>query len=145
MTLVIASGPASVEVPAVVGLTLEAARQRLAARDLELSSTEETSDRPAGEVIAQSPDAGTEAAPGSTVELTVSSGPDEGISLPNLVGQLREDAEATVRELGLVPVVIEQETTILPQDGRVIDQEPAGGDTVTSGSSVTLTVGVYPR
>ncbi|MFM9149749.1 MAG: PASTA domain-containing protein, partial [Solirubrobacterales bacterium] len=145
VVLVIASGPASVTVPAVVGLTLEAARQRLAAKDLELSSTEEASDRPEGEVIAQNPDAGTAAAPGSTVELTVSSGPDAGVTLPNLVGQLREDAEATLRDLGLVPVVVEQETTILPQDGRVIDQEPAGGDTVTSGSSVTLTVGVYPR
>ncbi|MFM9054067.1 MAG: PASTA domain-containing protein, partial [Solirubrobacterales bacterium] len=142
---VVASGPASVTVRAVGGLTLGAARQRLAATDLELSSTEEASDRPEGEVIAQNPDAGTAAAPGSTVELTVSSGPDAGVTLPNLVGQLREDAEATLRDLGLVPVVVEQETTILPQDGRVIDQEPAGGDTVTSGSSVTLTVGVYPR
>lgn len=145
VVLVIASGPASVTVPAVVGLTLEAARQRLAAKDLELSSTEEASDRPEGEVVTQSPDAGTAAAPGSTVELTVSSGPDAGVTLPNLVGQLREDAETALSDLGLVPVVVEQETTILPQDGRVIDQEPAGGDTVTSGSSVTLTVGVYPR
>ena len=144
VTLLISSGPATVKVPALVGLTLEAARQRLSERGLELSSTEEESDRPAGEVIGQSPDAGTAVEPGSTVELTVSSGGPETVSLPNLVGQLRRDAVQTVRGLGLVPVVVEQETTIAPQDGRVIDQDPPGGDSVAPGSSVTLTIGVFP-
>ena len=132
------------KVPAVVGLTLEAARQKLSERGLELSSTEEESDRPAGEVTGQSPDAGTTVEPGSTVELTVSSGGPETVSLPNLVGQLRSDAVQTVRGLGLVPIVVEQETTIAPQDGRVIDQNPPGGDSVAPGSSVTLTIGVFP-
>jgi beta-lactam-binding protein with PASTA domain/predicted Ser/Thr protein kinase len=145
VTLIISSGAATVAVPAVVGLTLEAARQRLAAKDLELSSTEEASSRPEGEVTGQSPDAGTRVAPGSTIELTVSSGEPAGVTLPNLVGQLRKDAVGTLRGLGLVPVVVQQETTIEPQDGRVIDQSPSGGATVSSGSSVTLTVGVFPR
>lgn len=144
VSLIISSGPASVDVPAVVGLTLEAARQRLAALDLELSSVEIESDRPEGEVVGQSPDAGTSVAPGTTIELTVSSGETDGVTLPNVVGQLRQDAIDTLRDLGLVPVVVEQETTIQPQDGRVIDQDPVGGDAVPSGSSVTLTVGVFP-
>ncbi len=144
VTLLISSGPATVKVPALVGLTLEAARQKLSERGLELSSTEEESDRPAEEVIGQSPDAGTAVEPGSTVELTVSSGGPATVSLPNLVGQLRSDAVQTVRGLGLVPVVVEQETTIAPQDGRVIDQDPQGGDSVAPGSSVTLTIGVFP-
>ena len=144
VTLLISSGPATVKVPALVGLTLEAARQRLSERGLEFSSTEEESDRPAGEVTGQSPDAGTAVEPGSTVELTVSSGGPETVSLPNLVGQLRSDAVQTVRGLGLVPLVVEQETTIQPQDGRVIDQDPGGGESVAPGSSVTLTIGVFP-
>ena len=144
VTLIVSSGAATVAVPAVVGLTLEAARQRLAAKGLELSSTEEQSDRPEGEVTGQSPDAGTTVAPGTTIELTVSSGEPAGVTLPNLVGQLRQDAVDTLRGLGLSPVVVEQETTIQPQDGRVIDQSPSGGDTVASGSTVTLTVGVFP-
>ena len=144
VTLLISSGPASLQVPALVGLTLEAARQRLSAKGLELSSTEEESDRPAGEVIGQSPDAGTTVEPGSTVELTVSSGGPETVSMPNLVGQLRRDAVQAVRDLGLTPVVVEQETTIEPQDGRVIAQDPAGGESVASGSRVTLTIGVFP-
>ena len=144
VTLLISSGPATVKVPALVGLTLEAARQKLSERGLELSSTEEESNRPEGEVIGQSPDAGTAVEPGSTVELTVSSGGPETVSLPNLVGQLRFDAVQTVRGLGLVPLVVEQETTVQPQDGRVIDQDPAGGESVAPGSTVTLTIGVFP-
>jgi len=144
VTLLVSSGPATVQVPALVGLTLEAARQRLSAKGLELSSTEEESDRPAGEVTGQSPDAGTRVEPGSTVELTVSSGGPATVPLPNLVGQLRRDAVQAVRDLGLVPVVVEQETTIQPQDGRVISQDPAGGESVAPGGRVTLTIGVFP-
>jgi beta-lactam-binding protein with PASTA domain/predicted Ser/Thr protein kinase len=144
VTLLVSSGPATVQVPALVGLTLEAARQRLSAKGLELSSTEEESDRPAGEVTGQSPDAGTRVEPGSTVELTVSSGGPATVPLPNLVGQLRRDAVQAVRDLGLVPVVVEQETTVQPQDGRVISQDPAGGESVAPGGRVTLTIGVFP-
>jgi beta-lactam-binding protein with PASTA domain/predicted Ser/Thr protein kinase len=144
VTLLVSSGPATVQVPALVGLTLEAARQRFSAKGLELSSTEEESDRPAGEVTGQSPDAGTRVEPGSTVELTVSSGGPATVPLPNLVGQLRRDAVQAVRDLGLVPVVVEQETTVQPQDGRVISQDPAGGESVAPGGRVTLTIGVFP-
>ena len=144
VTLNVSSGPSQVAVPPVVGLTSEAARQQLSARGLEISVTEEASDRPVGEVTAQSPDAGTRVDPGSTVEVTVSSGPDETeVEVPNVVGQLRKDGVSTLRAAGLVPTVVEEPTTILPQDGRVIDQTPSGGSQVAEGTTVTLTVGVY--
>ena len=144
VTLNVSSGPSQVKVPPVVGLTSEAARQQLSARGLELSATEEESDRPDGEVIAQSPDAGTGVDPGSTVEVTVSSGPGEtDVTVPNAVGQLRSDGVSLVRDAGLSATVVEEPTTIQPQDGRVIDQTPSGGSTVAEGTSVTLTVGVY--
>ncbi|MEX0621277.1 MAG: PASTA domain-containing protein, partial [Solirubrobacterales bacterium] len=75
ITLVVSSGPGQVAVPPVVGQTRSAAEQQLSARGLESSITEETSDRPAGEVISQSPDAGTKVDSGSTVALVVSKGP----------------------------------------------------------------------
>jgi len=142
VTLLISSGQAQVTVPAVVGLTEEAARQRLSARGLEIDSSEVESDRPAGEVVTQSPDAGQKVDRGSTVEVTVSSGETQ-VSVPNTVGKLRGEAESEISGLGLVPNVVERTTSIEPQDGRVIDQRPIGGRRVTSGSTVRLVVGVY--
>lgn len=144
VTLNVSSGPSQVAIPPVVGLTSEAARQQLSARGLEISTTEVPSDRPVGEVTAQDPDAGTRVDPGSTVEVTVSSGPEETeVSVPNVVGQLRRDGVSTIRGADLVANVIEEPTTILPQDGRIIDQTPGGGTSMESGTTVTLTVGVY--
>lgn len=142
VTLLVSSGQAQVAVPAVVGLTEEAARQRLSARGLDIDPSELESDRPAGEVVSQSPDAGEKVDPGSSVKVSVSSG-EAAVSVPNLVGQLRSEAENQLVGLGLVPDVVERPTDIEPQDGRVIDQRPIGGRSVSSGSTVRLIVGVY--
>ncbi len=145
VTLVVSSGPGRVSVPPVVGETQNAAEQQLSAVGLESSSSEESSDRPAGEVISQSPDAGTRVEPGSTVDLVVSSGPEPvtEVDVPNVVGLTRADAVSNLRSLGLSPSVQEQPTDIEPQDGRVIDQNPGGGTTVNEGTRVVVTVGVF--
>ena len=145
VTLVVSSGPGRVSVPPVVGETKNAAEQQLSAVGLESSSSEEASDRPAGEVISQSPDAGTRVEAGSTVDLVVSSGPEPvtEVDVPNVVGLTRADAVSNLRSLGLSPSVQEQPTDIEPQDGRVIDQNPGGGTTVKEGTRVVVTVGVF--
>jgi len=145
VTLIVSSGPGQVAVPPVVGQTQSAAEQQLSARGLESSVTEENSDRPAGEVISQSPDAGTRVDPGSTVNLVVSKGPEPvtTVDVPNVVGLNRSDAVAEIRGLGLSPSVEERVTEIEPQDGRVIDQNPGGGTTVNEGTRVVLVVGVF--
>lgn len=145
VTLIVSSGPGQVAVPPVVGQTRGAAEQQLSARGLEFSVSEETSDRPAGEVISQSPDAGTRVDPGSTVELVVSSGPEPvtTVDVPNVVGLTRSDAVAQITGLGLSPSVEERTTDIEPQNGRVIDQNPGGGSTVNEGTRIVLIVGVF--
>jgi serine/threonine-protein kinase len=145
VTLIVSSGPGQVAVPAVVGQTRSAAEQQLSAEGLESSASEETSDRPAGEVISQSPDAGTEVDPGSTVELVVSKGPEPvaTVDVPNVVGLSRSDAVAQITGLGLSPSVEERSTDIEPQDDRVIDQNPGGGTTVNANTRIVLIVGVF--
>lgn len=144
VTMVVSSGVEQVKVPAVVGMTLNAARQQLSAVGLDLSSSEEPSDRPAGEVTAQDPDAGSSVDPGTTVTLTVSSGPeDQSVDVPNVVGSTQSEAVSTLRSAGLVPSVQQQPTSIQPQDGRVIDQSPGGGASVDPGSTVVITVATY--
>ena len=144
VTVTVSTGAAQVEVPPVVGQTLNAAKQQLSAVGLDFSSSEEPSDRPAGEVIGQSPNAGTSVDPGSTVTLTVSSGPEETrVRVPSLVGLTQSDAESDLTTAGLVASVQTEATTIEPQDGRVISQSPASGTQVADGSTVVITVGSY--
>lgn len=144
VTMYVSTGPQQVAVPAVVGITFEAAKQRLSAKGLEYSSSEAESDRPAGEVISQSPNAGTKVDPDSTVELTVSSGPaDTTVSVPNVVGLDSDDAQSQLTEAGLTVSVQTQDTSIQPQDGKVIDQNPSGGGTVNKGTRIVIIVGSY--
>lgn len=63
-------------VPSVIGQTEEVARNTLKEFELTVGTvTRINSERPAGEVVGQSPPAGTESFPGTPVDLTVSSGP----------------------------------------------------------------------
>lgn len=145
VTLIVSSGPSQVAVPPVVGETVNAAGQQLSAVGLKSSSTEQDSDRPKGEVISQSPNAGTQVDPGSTVSLVVSRGPAQPatVDVPNVVGQNRADAVSQLRAVGLAPDIQEQTTEIEPQSDRVIDQNPGGGSTVNEGTRIVLTVGVF--
>ncbi|MDQ2621745.1 MAG: PASTA domain-containing protein [Actinomycetota bacterium] len=144
VTMIVSSGVEQVKVPAVVGMTLNAARQQLSAVGLDLSSSEEPSDRPRGEVLTQAPDAGSSVDPGSTVTLTVSSGPeDQSVDIPNVVGSTRSEAESSLRAAGFVPSVQQESTSIQPQDGRVIDQSPPGNTKADPGSTVVITVATY--
>ncbi|MCB0858823.1 MAG: PASTA domain-containing protein, partial [Solirubrobacterales bacterium] len=144
VTVTVSTGVAKVKVPPVVGMTLNAAKQQLSAVGLEFSSSQEPSDRPKGEVTAQSPDAGTAVDAGSSVTLTVSSGPETtDVDVPPLVGLTQADAESQLTSAGLVASVQTQDTTIQPQDGRVINQSPSQGTSVAEGSTVVITVGRY--
>jgi serine/threonine-protein kinase len=144
VTVTVSTGVEEVKVPPVVGMTLNAAKQQLSAAGLDFSSSQEPSDRPKNEVTAQSPNAGTSVEPGSTVSLTVSSGPAETkVSVPPLVGLTQSDAESQLSSVGLVASVQTESTSVEPQDGRVIDQSPARGTQVADGSTVVITVGSY--
>src|SRR5690606_36669015 len=102
----VSSGVEQVQVPPLVGETFKAAKQQLSAVGLEFSSSQVANSRPKGEVIRQSPNAGTEVDAGSTVTLTVSSGPQETtVAIPALVGLTQSDAESQLSSAGLVASV----------------------------------------
>jgi beta-lactam-binding protein with PASTA domain/predicted Ser/Thr protein kinase len=142
VTLYVSRGPKLVRVPVLVGAQREVAVQRLRSRGLEPSVSEEESSSPRGQVIQQSPDAGSKVEPGSTVSIVVSSGEEEETAeVPNVIGKLRREAVEAIRAAGLVPSVEEEETEILSQVGRVTDQFPPPGTEAEPGSTVTITVG----
>jgi serine/threonine-protein kinase len=91
-----------------------------------------------GIVWDQRPPPGTQVASGSTVTLVFNPGRDT-VTVPNLKGQSRQNAEAVLAGLGLQARVVELESD-LPAN-TVIEQDPPAGE-VDAGSTVTLTVSI---
>jgi serine/threonine-protein kinase len=143
VTLFVSRGPKLIKVPVLVGAQRETAVQRLRARGLEAGIAEEESSSPQGQVIQQSPDAGTQVEPGSTVAIVVSAGEEEEeqAQVPNVIGKLRREAVEAIRAAGLQPSVEEEETSVEGKVGRVTDQFPPPGSELEPGETVTITVG----
>ncbi len=140
--LFISSGPSRITVPDVVGLTREAAETRLTRLGLEVSVSQQDSDRPETEVLSQSPGQGTKARRGDRVQLTVSRAKKQ-VSVPDVVGLSATDARRVLRGEGLGVVVRSQATTKQEEDGQVLQQRPGGGQDVVKGTSVVLVVGKF--
>jgi serine/threonine-protein kinase len=127
-------------VPVLVDKQRRLAVQEIRARGLTPEVGEEESGQPVGRVLRQSPSAGKELEPGSTVQIVVSSG-REAKKMPGVVGLQRREAVEEVRAAGLTPVVEEEETRNEAKIGLVTRQSPRGGTELTPGSEVTLIVG----
>ena len=140
VTLFVSSGPKLAKVPVLVGSQRRLAVQQIRGRGLTPSVSEEEDSAPAGEVISQSPSAGSEVDPGSTVSIVVSAGKQQA-SVPNVIGKLRPEAVQAVRDAGLTPSVEEEETAVAGKVGRAIDQFPPPGSKLEPGDTVTIVVG----
>ncbi len=142
ITIFVSQGPKLAKVPVLVGTQRRVAVQQIRGRGLTPSVSEEESSSPDGEVISQSPSAGTEVEPGSTVSIVVSSGKKKEVAkVPNVIGKERREAVEAIRAAGLTPSVEEEETEVQGQVGRVIDQFPPPGRELEPGTTVTITVG----
>ncbi|MBV7302342.1 Stk1 family PASTA domain-containing Ser/Thr kinase [Corynebacterium sp. TAE3-ERU2] len=105
VTLIVSSGKEIVEVPQITGRTTEAANRELERVGLKLNSTprEQPSDTaPAGEIIEQSPPAGTAVSKGSEVSITISTGV-ENVRIPSLTGMKYEQAVGNLESAGFIP------------------------------------------
>ncbi len=140
VTLFVSAGPKLAKVPVLVGSQRRLAVQQIRGRGLVPSVSEEESTSPAGQVISQSPSAGSEVESGSTVSIVVSSGKRQA-KVPNVIGKLRSEAVQAVRDAGLSPTVEEEETEVTGKVGRAIDQFPPPGSELEPGNSVTIVVG----
>ena len=136
----VSAGPKLVKVPVLVDKQRRLAVQEIRARGLTPEVGEEESNSPVGRVLRQSPSAGQELEPGSTVQIVVSSG-RETVRMPGVVGLERREAVEEVRAAGLTPVVEEEETRNEAKIGLVTRQSPHGGNELTPGAEVTLIVG----
>lgn len=144
VTILVSEGPPPVEVPDVVGMTLEEAEAELADARLRSDVRREASEEvPEGEVMEQDPGAGEEAEVRSVVVLTVSSGP-ESVVVPDVIGLPEEDAVAAVQDAGL-RVAISRGPSEEFEEGIVAATDPGPGAEVESGSTVTILVSEGPE
>jgi serine/threonine-protein kinase len=144
VTLTVSLGPKLVTVPVVVGSQRGVAAPRIRGRNLVPQVTRRDDKAPAGPVIEQSPSAGRQVEPGSTVSIVVSKGVPK-VKVPNVIGELRPSAVSQLRALGLSVNVQVQDTDVQSQDGRVTDQFPPPGTEVTEGDTVNLVVGHFVK
>jgi len=129
-----------VTVPGVTGKTEAEATAALEDAGLAVGEVTQVSDAElaAGTVLAQEPAAGTEVDEGSSVALTLSSGPGTA-EVPDVVGMSRAEAEVALTAAGFAPTGALQYDLTAPV-GEVVDQLPAGGQHVAPGSQVGLLV-----
>jgi eukaryotic-like serine/threonine-protein kinase len=141
VVLRVSKGKQVVTVPDVLDQTEASARSELQAAGFEVQAVQAPSDStPEGFVSAQSPDPGTEAPKGSTVTITVSTGPSS-TTVPNVVGEQKEAAQDDLKNAGF-KVKVENVTVTDPtQDNVVQDQNPEGASQAQRGSTVTIFVG----
>jgi serine/threonine-protein kinase len=139
VTLFVSTG--NVKVPNVVGMTCDGAKQALAASSLQGSCTNTPSDTvPAGQVISQSPAAGSQAPQGSTVSLQVSSGPSQ-VQVPDVTNLDYPTAKQTLQGDGLHAQrsrCLASDPTI--PDGTVVATDPPAGTMVDPKTDVTVFV-----
>ncbi len=139
LTLVVARDP-HVTLPNLVGSDQAAAIQSLHDIGLEVAIQTSTSrSAPAGQVLKASPAVDAVVLRGSTVTLTVSTGP-KLVTLPSKVTFDRDDAISDLEDRGF-SVIVTSAPSSSDQNGTVIAQNPPGGK-VAEGSTVTITVGV---
>jgi hypothetical protein len=127
----------TVEVPSVVGLTIEDARGRLTAGRLAPGQepSRVTHVEPQGTVLAQSPQARTRVAIGTSVTLTVATA--EIVEVPAVVGLSHDDAAAAITRAGLAVGTVSPRFS-LRAGGTVVAQSLAPRARVQFGTPVAI-------
>ncbi|HTZ64582.1 MAG TPA: PASTA domain-containing protein [Solirubrobacteraceae bacterium] len=144
VTIFVSSGPGSAAVPDVTGEAASQATSKLKAAGFRpTSETQSSSTVASGRVIATDPPAETVVRAGGSVTVIVSGGPAP-VAAPDVVGQSRAAAEATLSNAGLAVGTVTKQTTGEQSPGTVLAQSPAAGTQLSANSKVELTVAQAP-
>ena len=128
-------------VPNVVGMSLANAQNTITSAQLRVGSLSfvYSTTVVAGNVISQSPSAGSSVAQGTAVNLAISEGPSP-VTVPYVVGMTLAGAQNTLTstQLTVGNVSWSYSTTVIA--GNVISQSPSARSSVPQGTAVDLTV-----
>ncbi|OII68045.1 Stk1 family PASTA domain-containing Ser/Thr kinase [Streptomyces sp. CC77] len=135
VTITIAT-QAKVDVPRVIGKPYESAKAQLEGLEFRVLREEVDSDKPAGEVVDQSPGEGQQAPKGSAITLKVSKGPQQQkVPAPTLTGKPLAQAQQEAAAQGFQLAVVDG-----PNDGTafVVAQDPKPGKQVDPNSTINV-------
>lgn len=131
VTLVLSKGKPPITVPDVVGKNVNEARQLLSQAGLTSAEQYEDSDKPADEVLGQTPKAGTGAEKNTQITLRVSKGPQQ-LTVPDVTNQRCQDAAQQLQQQGF------QVQLNGDQNATARQMNPGPGSQVPPGSTVQL-------
>lgn len=138
--------PSAIEVPNVVGLSVNEAKNRLAEMNLELRVTRRVADeeKTEGTVLSVNPAPGEQVREGAAVNAVVSRG-SRFVFVPDLAGLSTEQARERLQSLDLAldELIEEVANDNLPK-GRVVSQTPAANSKVERLSKVRVTASLGP-
>jgi eukaryotic-like serine/threonine-protein kinase len=128
------------KVPAISGLSVSEATQRLEQRGYSLQIGAKVPDAvvPVGMIVGQAPKADASYAKGGLVVAEISAGPAE-FEVPKLIGVPLDRAKSELEKLGGKPVLVWTSLGETPTY-VVLNQKPAPGTKAKPGSDVVLTV-----
>jgi beta-lactam-binding protein with PASTA domain len=133
------SAPEQVQVPNLIGMSETDARAAIGAAGLSVGEVgfQASEDVEKDQVISQDPNRDQYVEPGTSVDLVVSTGRPLA-EVPFLVGASKDEARTRLRDAKLKVTFEVKESD--EQKGQVLSTDPAGGESVPQGSTVTVVV-----
>lgn len=143
--VIVSSGAGEIEVPDVKGLDETSAINKIQDQGFKYSRDYQNSDTVAnGNVISQSPEAGSSAKKGDTISIVVSQG-KAAVPVPDVKGKSENDAKNELSAAGLTVTNVTNENSDSVPAGHVISQSIAPGKYVDEGTDITLVVSSGPK
>jgi beta-lactam-binding protein with PASTA domain len=147
VVLVVSSGAQPVRIPSVVGQAQPDAQANLEAAGFVVNPAPVDSAKPAGEVVSQGPEGGTQAPKGATVTINVSSG--NRVVVPDLAGVRATEVLARLQGNKYTGGQGNITATMVPvtdpaQVGRVVSQSVPAGTEIEPSAPLSIGVGVSP-
>src|SRR6266540_4338452 len=135
-------GAIAVEVPSLLGMRGDQARELLQGRGLLLAFSVEREDGqyPAGTIAEQSPLAGSQLAKGGAVHAVLSKGAPAQKPIPKLTGMRLRAARELLEKEGFKPGKVRYSDDGDRSPGIVLEQKPAPPATALAGATVDLVV-----
>jgi serine/threonine-protein kinase len=140
-----AGGAGAVEVPSILGMQPDQARELLKGRGLlfTLSAERENTSYAAGTIAEQNPLPGSQVQSGSNVQAAVAKGGKQA-PVPALVGLKKEEALRQLVAAGFVAAPDKEANSETAPVGVVLDTQPAPGTPLAPHSQVTLVLSSGP-
>ena len=136
----VSTGKSEIEIPDVVSLSLDLAKQKLDEKEITYTVIEEASESiPEGYVIRTDPSAGRSISASKIVDIYVSRGPDvKTTTIPYLVGKTLDYAKAEATRLNFKITSKFEEST--KTENTILEQSVPAGSSIEEGAEVILTV-----